>query len=205
MTGNPVQQSFRIRIKTNVGSNFVFLGQNMNINGYLQDAIANGAYLGLIKIAFPALSNIISGLTWDAVLNIDLRAALLAKGFENAVFFGSHWIDLDGKATLETTVTGTSDPITAEDIVALILGTTLIITALAAFLLGVTGWGLALMVVVGAIIILAVLVEQVGNIITNPLGAIVTLAFLGVVGLGIYYYFKGKPKKRSMGTRRRRS
>lgn len=149
---------------------------------------------------------------FDLAFVTSLGGAIGQHGITKIAVGPSHWENIDGRCAFVATVSVWSDPITAADLTAIIIGASLIITAALIAVWVALGAGtyswigaiiLAALAISGTLAILSVLVRLTGDIITNPFGAVVTLVALGVGGYLLYIYFKGR-KKRAPAKRRAR-
>jgi hypothetical protein len=204
MTGNPTTETFQARLNLSLPAAWTSLGQ----------------YQGLVYIPpgtydIPAILNSFGPGVYDVAL---LGVLMQVPPFQGVLpspvnVSGSHWEAKDGKCVLVCNLTVTSDPLTAEDLVVIITGAALLLTAALIALWVASGGGtftlpgaiiLAALAISGTLVILTVLITKGAEALSNPLVFIFALVALGVGGYVAYEYFKGPKRRATAYTPRRR-
>ena len=190
-------QNWAVNINTNIPASFSYGVGSVDVAGYL-NGILFPAGIGNLPIA-PNIKSY----TWDAYLTAVLQAPLLAKGCKSAIFNNSKWINKDGKCTLSSVLTTDSDPISAGDIVVIIVGAGLVITAALLVVLGWTGWGIILIVAIGGVAIAGATVDILGSSAGNV--AVTAILVVGglIGGALLLSYLSSRKKGKSREVRRR--
>jgi hypothetical protein len=189
-------QNWAVNINTNIPASFSYGVGNVDVAGYL-----NGILLPAGIGNLPIDTNIKS-YTWDTYLTAVLQAPLLAKGCKSAIFTNAKWINKDGKCTLSSVLTTDSDPISAGDIVVIIIGAGLVITGALLVVLGWTGWGVILIIAIGGVAIAGATVDILGSSAGN-IAVTAILVVGGLIGGALLLSYLSSRKKRSRGVRRR--
>ena len=199
MGNTPTTQVMNCSIKWNLNATYTrkdIFGITILSKNFVNDlnAISASIYNGVLADA----------LTLDAFVNKGLAVS-------SVQVTGSKWINDSGKAALTFQLKTVSDPVTAADIIALILGLSATIIAIliaalgpeTAFMGDIVIAGLAL---AGVFTILAVTCSIVSSSVSQVmssaggLGAVAVIAGLGVVGLLGYMYLK-EPKRKAQARR----
>lgn len=199
MGNTPTTQVMNCSIKWNLPATYTrtdIFGITILSKNFVNDlnAIPASIYDGVLAEA----------LTLDAFVNKGLNVS-------SVQVTGSKWINDSGKAALTFQLKTVSDPVTAADIIALILGLSATIIAIliaalgpeTAFIGDIVIVGLAL---AGVFTILAVTCSIVSSSVSQVmssaggLGAVAVIAVIGVAGVLGYMYLK-EPKRRATAHR----
>jgi hypothetical protein len=138
--------------------------------------------------------NIIPESVWNGILYDAIYPEIWARGGTLTGLGNARWIDYNGHAALQFTMT--VDPISAADVVAALLAAAAAVIAAVAALAGVATWGVAAVViglaaVAGLLVLLEPIVQKVSPlaasagliIIAVGAAAAIALAGLGVAGM----------------------